>query len=90
MTNIPACKNCKYYYEFDEFIGLCGYHTFSRPDYINGEINKIDMLAFEARENKNRCGPEGRDFVQREEEEKEETFSYRKWIKGFFTTNWMF
>ena len=91
MSDIPACKNCKYYYEFDGFIGFCGYHTSSRPDYINGTIKKIDMIAFEAREQKERCGPEGKDFVQREkEEEKKETFSYRKWLKGFFTTNWMF
>lgn len=87
MTNIPACKNCEYY---DELDGSCRYHTFYRSDYINGNINRIYMRAFEAREQKDRCGPEGRDFVQREEEEKEETFSYRKWIKGFFTTNWMF
>ena len=86
MSDIPACKNCKYYYEFDEVIGFCGFHTLSRPDYINGTINKIDMVAFEARKQKDLCGPEGRDFVQREEEEKKETFSYRKWLKAFFST----
>jgi hypothetical protein len=86
MTDIPACKNCSYYYEFDEFIGFCKFHTFSRPDYINGKINNIHMIAFQAREQEDRCGPEGKDFVQREEEEKNEPFSYRKWLKGFFTT----
>jgi hypothetical protein len=84
MSNIPACKNCKYYYDFDEFFGFCKFHTFSRPDYINGNIDKIDMIAYEAREQKDRCGPEGKDFVQREEQETE-VFSFRKWLKGFFT-----
>ncbi len=91
MTDIPACKNCSHYYEFDEFIGFCKFHTFPRLDYINGEINNIHMIAFQAREQEDRCGSEGRDFVQREvEEEKNKSFSYRKWLKEFFTTNCMF
>lgn len=85
MTDIKACKNCSYYYELDELIGFCKHHTFSRPDYINGKINKIDMIAFQAREQKDRCGPEGKDFEQREERG-DKAFSYREWLKGF----WMF
>jgi hypothetical protein len=44
------------------------------------------MIAFQAREQEDRCGPEGKDFVQREEEGDNQPFSYRKWLKGFFTT----
>lgn len=89
MTDIPACKNCSHYYVVDDFLPCCKFHYFERPDYINGRAEKIDMIAFQAREQEDRCGSEGRDFVQREEEE-DEPFSYRKWLKRFFTTNWMF
>ena len=67
-STIPACKDCKHYYEEGTIgvIPLCKFHTFERPDYINGRINKIDMIAFDAREKEKYCGREGKNFEQRE------------------------
>jgi hypothetical protein len=87
---IPACKDCNHYHVVADFIPCCKIHYFEEPDYINGIMDKIEMIAINARENEKRCGPEGKDFEQREVVEEEETFSYRKWIKGFFTDPWMF
>lgn len=79
-TQIPACKNCKHYYEYNEFLGLCKFHYFERPDYINGRIKKVDMSAFRAREDEDYCGVEGKNFEELVVVE-EETFSIRKYLK---------
>jgi hypothetical protein len=42
------------------------------------------------RDKEDRCGRDGKDFEMKEFVEEEETFSYRKWLKGFFTESWMF
>ena len=82
-SQIPACKDCKYYYEEGTIgvIPFCKFHTFERPDYINGRINKIDMIAFDAREKEKFCGREGKNFEMKEFVEEEETFSVRKYLK---------
>lgn len=73
MSSIPACKNCEHYYE-DEFlmVGFCKFHYFENPDYINGKVNKVDMMAYKVREDEDLCGHGGKDFKEREEVEGEE------------------
>lgn len=66
-SSIPACLDCKHFFKFDDFLPCYKFHTFDRPDYINGRIDKIEMLAHEARDPEfNRCGPEGKNFEPRE------------------------
>ena len=90
-TTIPACKDCKHFTDSDYFFDTCKFHTFERPDYINGRVHKIEMIAVEAREQENRCGVEGKNFEQKEVvEEEEEYMSFWEYFKGFFTKNWMF
>lgn len=52
-------------------------------------MKKIEMMVHNARENNDLCGPEGKNFEPIEVIE-EEPFSYRKWLKEFFTGGWMF
>jgi hypothetical protein len=86
-SQIPACKNCKHYYEEGTIgvIPLCEFHTFERPDYINGHINKIDMIAFDAREKEKYCGREGKNFEMKEFVEEEKDISFWEYFKRFFT-----
>jgi hypothetical protein len=80
--SIHACKDCKYFYEEDNLIPLCKFHYFEKPNYIHGTIEKINMLAFQARESETRCGAVGKNFEQREIDEKEEKyFSLREYLK---------
>ncbi len=89
-STIPACKDCKHYYVVNDFLPCCKFHYFERPDYINGRTEKIDMIAFQAREHEDRCGDEGKNFEQREVVEEEEDISFWEYFKGFFTKSWMF
>ena len=88
-SQIPACKNCKHYDTEMDF-PVCTFHYFEKPDYVSGVVYKINRFCVDVRKNKDLCGHEGKDFIQKEVVEKEETFSYRKWLKGFFTGGWMF
>ena len=92
-SQIPACKNCKHYYEEGTIgvIPFCKFHTFERPDYINGHINKIDMIAFDAREKEKYCGREGKNFEMKEfVEEEEETFTTGKKLKNLINSVWKY
>jgi len=82
---IPACKDCKHYDEEMDF-PVCKFHYFETPDYVSGVVYKINRFCPDTRKNQDLCGHEGRDFEQREVVEEQETFSYRKWIKGFLLT----
>lgn len=90
FQTIPACKDCKHYKDYKYFDGSCNFHTHKVYDYINGRVNKFGILVINAREDEDLCGLKGRDFKPLQVVEEEETFSYRKWIKGFFTDQWMF
>lgn len=90
LESIPACKDCKHYLHLDNFfLPCCKFHYFEKPDYINGYMEKIEMIAPEVRKNEDLCGHEGKNFEPIEVIE-EEPFSYRKCLKEFFTGGWMF
>jgi hypothetical protein len=62
-STIPACKNCKHYYQFEDFLpGFCKFHTYEEPDYTNGIINKFAMSLDKARGKETLCGVEGKNF----------------------------
>jgi hypothetical protein len=62
-TTIPACKKCKHYYQFEDFLpGFCKFHTYEEPDYINGIISKFGMSVEYARGQETLCSVEGKNF----------------------------
>jgi hypothetical protein len=62
-STIPACKDCKHYYQFQDFFpGFCKFHTYEKPDYINGNISKFGMSVEYARGQENLCAVEGKNF----------------------------
>jgi hypothetical protein len=91
-STIPARKNCKHFQESpDEMFSTCALYHYEKVDYFNGKVTEYNSLALVIRASKDHCGREGKDFEEKEfVEEEEETFSYRKWFKGFFTDRWMF
>lgn len=90
-STIPACKNCKHFQGCpDDIFGTCKMFCYETADYFNGTVTKHNSLAYAMRDSEKHCGREGKWFEQREVVKEEETFSYRKWLKGFFTEGWMF
>jgi len=89
-STIPACKNCKHFQEYDYFLPTCRFHTFERPDYINGYINKIDMIASQVREDENRCGFRGKNFEQREVPVEVPEVSTRTRLKRLINSVWRY
>lgn len=80
---------------------VCTFHYFEKPDYVSGVVYKINRFCVDVRKNKDLCGHEGKDFIQKEvvEEEdfiqkevvkEEEPISFWEYLKGFFTKGWMF
>jgi len=62
-STIPACKDCKHYYQFQDFLpAFCKFHTYEKPDYINGNISKFGMSVEYARGQENLCAVEGKNF----------------------------
>ena len=88
--SIPACLDCKHYYEVDEFLPCCKFHTFDRPDYINGYIEKVEMIAYNVREDENRCGAEGKNFEQREVPVEVPRVSTRTQLKNLINSVWKY
>ena len=88
---IPACRDCKHFQpDPDEMFSTCAIYYYEKVDYINGEVRRYNSLALAMRESEDRCGRDGKDFEAKEFVKEEETFSYRKWLKTFFTGGWMF
>jgi len=88
--SIPACRECEYYCDDDEWFPCCKFHYFEDPNYITGTINKVELLCYYAREKERYCGHKGRNFKQRQVPVKVEVPSFRKVIKGFFKMDWLF
>ena len=68
----------------------CKFHTFERPDYIEGRVVKIDMLAFDARKDENRCGFKGKNFEQREVPVEVPRVSTRTRLKRLINAVWRY
>lgn len=72
-------------------IGFCKLHYFENPDYINGKIDKVDMMAYNVRKDEYLCGAEGRNFEERKvETEEEETFSIREYLGEKINKIWRY
>jgi hypothetical protein len=89
--SIPACKECRHFEESpDDMFSTCDLYHYETVDYFNGTVTRNNPLALACRQDEKLCGRAGRGFEQREATEEPESFSYREWLKGFFTDCWMF
>lgn len=78
MTQIPACKECQHLAE-DDFFYFCKFHYVEKPDYMNGQINKLALFCSDARKDENLCGQEGRNFVKNENYKEDDEVTFGLW-----------
>ncbi len=70
IKTIPACTQCKHYTKEMDF-PVCTLHYIEEPDYISGNVYKVNRFAPDVRKNDKLCGPDAKDFIQKEQEEEQ-------------------
>ena len=70
-SQIPACRNCKYYHNANVYdkvftVDTCKFYGWEKVNYITGEVKQMNMLCGEARDSEELCGHLAKNFEQRE------------------------
>lgn len=64
MRELPACVNCTHHFS-GAYVDFCTLHRYETTSYTRGTVTSHPMICEFARESKDLCGPEAKDYVHR-------------------------